>query len=82
MQELERDMGKMSVQEGGGGVGFKSNQKHNNQRQGSMPPRLQAEQKGSKRYSSIRQRSLPETANPPFVQHTNYYGNGIFFTNT
>lgn len=73
VQEIEKDMGKMSIHDGGGGS-FKANLKHNNQRQGSMPPRLQAEQKGSKRYSSIRQRSLPETTNPPFLQ--NYYGNG------
>ncbi|KAI4468957.1 protein casc3 [Holotrichia oblita] len=76
IQEVEKDMGKMSIQDGGGGGGFKQNIKHNNSRQGSMPPRLQAEQKGSKRYSSIRQRSLPETTNPPFPQHANYYGNG------
>ncbi|GJQ82439.1 hypothetical protein Trydic_g11853 [Trypoxylus dichotomus] len=74
IQDIEKDMAKMNIQDGGGG-NFKSNAKHNNQRQGSMPPRLQAEQKGSKRYSSIRQRSLPETANPPFPQHGAYYGN-------
>ncbi|KAF5287992.1 hypothetical protein FQA39_LY15574 [Lamprigera yunnana] len=47
--------------------------KVNNLRQNSIPPRLQGEQKGSKRYSSLRQRSLPETAVPTFNQAVNYY---------
>lgn len=71
VQDLEKDLSKLNVQDGvykGG--------KHGGQRQGSVPPRLQSEQKGSKRYSSIRQRSLPESATPPFSQHSNYYSNG------
>lgn len=71
-QDLEKDMNKLSINEGG----YSKNNKYNNQRQVSVPPRLQNEQKGSKRYSSIRQRSLPETANPPFNQHSNFYPNG------
>lgn len=72
-QDLEKDMNKLNLNESSGG--YKGN-KYNNQRQVSVPPRLQNEQKGSKRYSSIRQRSLPETANPPFNQHSSYYPNG------
>lgn len=60
VQELEGDMSKLSMQDG-----LKNGGKQNNQRQGSVPPRLQGEQKSSKRYSSLRQRSLPETAAPP-----------------
>lgn len=73
MQILENDMNKLSMQDAmhRGGV------KHASQRQGSVPPRLQAEQKGSKRYSSLRQRSLPETTAPPFNQHApGYYAAG------
>lgn len=76
-QEIEKEMGKMSINEGS----YNKNNKYNNPRQISVPPRLQNEQKGSKRYSSIRQRSLPETANPPFNQHANYYPNGTFTYN-
>lgn len=74
IQELERDLSKMNVQDGN----YKG-AKHSGQRQGSVPPRLQSEQKGSKRYSSIRQRSLPEAATPPFTQPSNYYPNGRSF---
>lgn len=71
LQELEKDMAKLNVDSGSKG-------KHGSQRQGSVPPRLQTEPKGSKRYSSLRQRSLPESATPPFSQpqHSNYYSNG------
>lgn len=71
-QEVEKGMANLNVQDGvyrGG--------KHGGNRQGSVPPRLQAEHKGcSKRYSSMRQRSLPESATTPFSQHANYYPNG------
>ncbi|EFA07541.2 barentsz [Tribolium castaneum] len=70
IQELEKDLSKLNVQDG-----VHKGGKHGGQRQGSVPPRLQSEQKGSKRYSSIRQRSLPESATPPFSQHSNYYSN-------
>lgn len=74
VQNLENEMGRMSVQEAAYKNGAKQ---HGGPRQGSVPPRLQAEQKSSKRYSSIRQRSLPETAAPPFGQHApGYYPNG------
>lgn len=76
IQELERDMSKMNVQDGN----YNKGTKHGNQRQGSVPPRLQSEQKGSKRYSSIRQRSLPEAATPPFTQPSSYYPNGKLFS--
>lgn len=73
MHELETDLNRLSVQD----ASSKSSSKPNSQRQGSVPPRLQGEQKSSKRYSSLRQRSLPETAAPPFGQHPqNYYPNG------
>lgn len=76
-QQLESEMSKLNIQDP---AGHKSNSsRHGGQRQASVPPRLQAEQKASKRYSSLRQRSLPETAAPPFNQHqTGYYGNGKF----
>jgi protein CASC3 len=70
VQDLEKDMSKLNVQDG-----VYKGSKHGGPRQGSVPPRLQSEQKGSKRYSSIRQRSLPESATPPFTQHSNYYSN-------
>lgn len=75
-------MGKLSVQDGvglkNGGGGGSGKQGGQQQRQGSVPPRLQGEQKSSKRYSSLRQRSLPETAAPPFGQHPqSYYPNGM-----
>lgn len=72
-QDVEADLAKLSLQD----AGHKNSGKHGGQRQASVPPRLQAEQKASKRYSSLRQRSLPETAAPPFNQHqSNFYGNG------
>lgn len=75
LQDVERDMARMNINEGG----YKNN-KYNNPRQISVPPRLQNEQKGSKRYSSIRQRSLPETTNPPqFNQQSNFYPNGKLY---
>lgn len=74
VQEVEKDMSKLSME-----GNFKGG-KHNNQRQGSVPPRLQSEQKGSKRYSSMRQRSLPEANTPPVpnYQHSSFYPNGKF----
>lgn len=74
VQDLESDMNKLSMHDG-----VRNGGKPNNQRQGSVPPRLQGEQKSSKRYSSLRQRSLPETAAPPpFSQHPpqTYFPNG------
>ncbi|KAJ8949523.1 hypothetical protein NQ314_008220 [Rhamnusium bicolor] len=70
IQDIEKDMSKLSVDNSYKGV------KHN-QRQCSVPPRLQSEQKGSKRYSSMRQRSLPEANTPPVpnYQHTSFYPN-------
>lgn len=71
-----------SPNERNAGGSSNSNPRHsansnNNQRQVSVPPRMQGEPKGSKRYSSIRQRSLPETTNPPMqMQHGNYYPTG------
>lgn len=73
-QDFEKNMSKLSINEGG------YNNKYNNIRQTSVPPRLQNEPKGSKRYSSMRQRSLPETNNPNFNQHSNYYQNGKHIT--
>lgn len=73
VQDIEKDLNKMNIQDGAS----KINSKSNSQRQASVPPRLQGEQKGSKRYSSLRQRSLPETAAPPFTQ-ANYYTSGKF----
>uniref|UniRef100_A0A6P7G719 Protein CASC3 n=1 Tax=Diabrotica virgifera virgifera TaxID=50390 RepID=A0A6P7G719_DIAVI len=80
--DLEKDMSKLNIDEGNGNkssTGRSSfNNNANNQRQSSVPPRLQGEQKGSKRYSSIRQKSLPETNTPPLTnfQHPpTYYPN-------
>lgn len=83
IKELEKEVGKLNI-DGNHKCGNKFN---NNQRQGSVPPRLQNEQqKGSKRYSSMRQRSLPEANTPPAVpnyQHpTSFYPNGkLIFIN-
>lgn len=66
--DIQKELCQMNIQE----EPLKSN-KQTNQRQNSVPPRLQAEQKGSKRYSSLRQRSLPETVAPSFSQAANYY---------
>lgn len=78
IQELEKDINKLTIN--GVYKGNKgNNQQNNQQRQGSVPPRLQNEQKGSKRYSSMRQRSLPEANTPPAVQsyqHGGYYPAG------
>lgn len=76
LQDVENDMSKLSVHDGGGGYkgGKHGNSNGGGQRQGSMPPRLQSEQKGSKRYSSMRQRSLPEAATPPSYPPS-YYSN-------
>ncbi|KAJ8926082.1 hypothetical protein NQ315_009938 [Exocentrus adspersus] len=72
MHDVEKEMGKLSVD-----GNFKGPKQHGNQRQGSVPPRLQSEQKGPKRYSSMRQRSLPEANTPPApnYQHTSFYPN-------
>ncbi|XP_076268851.1 CASC3 exon junction complex subunit isoform X1 [Rhynchophorus ferrugineus] len=63
--EVEKELGELHIQDGP----FKGNKAGSNNtqnRQGSVPPRLQqSEQKGSKRYSSMRQRSLPESGTPP-----------------
>ncbi|KAK9873874.1 hypothetical protein WA026_002229 [Henosepilachna vigintioctopunctata] len=75
-QPIEELMGNMVVQDTKGQERSQG-KGQNNQRQGSVPPRLQGEQKGSKRYSSIRQRSLPETNNPPILQHPSYYANEL-----
>ncbi|XP_017786724.1 PREDICTED: protein CASC3-like [Nicrophorus vespilloides] len=79
--EIEKEMGKLSVQEQVYAKG--GNKQHGGNRQGSIPPRMQGEPKGgSKRYSSIRQRSLPESANPPtFNQQHGYYGNAEYGQN-
>lgn len=68
IQEVENEMSNISLQDGGYGSGRGG--KFSGPRQVSVPPRLQAEQRGSKRYSSLRQRSLPETAaQQSFNQH-------------
>lgn len=73
VQNIEHDLENLNLQD----VTVKGGGKGASPRQGSVPPRLQAEQqKGSKRYSSLRQRSLPETAVPPFSQPANYFPNG------
>ncbi|XP_044747064.1 protein CASC3 [Coccinella septempunctata] len=72
---LESAMAAMSMQDSR--VPEKGNQSKAQNRQGSVPPRMQGEPKGSKRYSSIRQRSLPEANNPPVMQHTNYFANDL-----
>lgn len=69
---LERDMNQINIQD----ISLKtSNKQQSSHRQNVIPPRLQVEQKGSKRYSSLRQRSLPETAAPSYNQAANYYAN-------
>lgn len=76
IQELEKEVQKLTVD----GQYKGGNKFNNNQRQGSVPPRLQTEQKGSKRYSSMRQRSLPEANTPPAMPNyshpTTFYPNG------
>lgn len=90
--KLEKDMANMSVQQKPGETSTNSPSYTGNTisrggkygggstRQTSVPPRLQNEQRGSKRYSSLRQRSLPDTgAAPPFAQHPSYYPQGKRF---
>lgn len=80
VQELEKSINKLSIN-GGHKSNNANNLQNNQQRQTSVPPRLQNEQKGSKRYSSMRQRSLPEANTPPAVQtypHSGYYPNGKY----
>ncbi|XP_031358072.1 protein CASC3 isoform X2 [Photinus pyralis] len=73
MENLEQDMNQINIQDHASKM---SNKQQSNHRQNNVPPRLQAEQKGSsKRYSSLRQRSLPETATPNYSQAANYYPN-------
>lgn len=71
---IENAMAAMSMQDSR--ASDKGNQSKTQSRQGGVPPRMQGEPKGSKRYSSIRQRSLPEANNPPMLQHANFFGNG------
>ncbi|XP_057653796.1 protein CASC3 [Diorhabda carinulata] len=78
--ELEKDMSKLNIEDGNGSKSnfnkANYNNCNNNQRQSSVPPRLQSEQKGSKRYSSMRQKSLPETTTPPLNNYaTTFYPN-------
>lgn len=68
--ETEAALKKLTIQDTNRG-------KQNSQRQGSVPPRLQNEPKGPKRYSSMRQRSLPEMVNSPIMQQ-GYYPNAEF----
>lgn len=76
-QDLDKDVANMNIQDGGYNNSRGSGKfVGGGSRQTSVPPRLQAEQRGSKRYSSLRQRSLPETAAPAFGQHTGYYQAG------
>lgn len=89
IQEIEKEMNKLSVNGVYKGSKYNSNnpqaQQPQQQRQASVPPRLQNEQKGSKRYSSMRQRSLPEANTPPAVttyQHASYYPNGEYHFNS
>lgn len=81
IQEIEKEMNKLSINGVYKGSKHNNNQQNSQQRQASVPPRLQNEPKGSKRYSSMRQRSLPEANTPPGVapyQHATYYPNGKF----
>ncbi|XP_066249330.1 protein CASC3 [Euwallacea similis] len=73
--DLEKEINQLDIQDGVYKGGNKSGPMTVNQnRQGSVPPRLQAgEAKGSKRYSSMRQRSLPETATPPASAGFSFY---------
>ncbi|KAK5648314.1 hypothetical protein RI129_003206 [Pyrocoelia pectoralis] len=72
VENLERDMNQINIQDNSLKT---SNKQQSGHRQNVVPPRLQVEQKGSKRYSSLRQRSLPETAAPSYNQAANYYPN-------
>ncbi|KAH1006747.1 hypothetical protein HUJ05_007460 [Dendroctonus ponderosae] len=83
--EMEREISSLNIQDGvykgkRTSAGSNNNNKpnaNNQNRQGSVPPRLQnSEPKGSKRYSSLRQRSLPETNAPPVPANFSFYPNG------
>ncbi|XP_060536750.1 protein CASC3 [Cylas formicarius] len=71
VEELEKNINNLALQDGT----YNTNKHGNNQgRQGSVPPRLQqSEQKGPKRYSSMRQRSLPETGTPPVPPYSHSF---------
>ncbi|XP_050296539.1 protein CASC3-like isoform X2 [Anthonomus grandis grandis] len=74
--DMEKEINKLSLQEKNNKTGA-GNYQQSNRQGGSVPPRLQNQavdqQKGPKRYSSMRQRSLPETgATPPVPQPTNF----------
>lgn len=73
--EMEKEINQLDIQDGV----YKGGKSSSNQnRQGSVPPRLQGgEQKGPKRYSSMRQRSLPEAATPPAPAGFSFYPNGL-----
>lgn len=89
--DLEKDMNRMSLNEPAHKskqLPPHANRHHQNaqqqqrqqpqqqEQQGPVPPRLQTEQKGSsKRYSSIRQRSLPESSNSNYNQQGHGYYN-------
>ncbi|CAG9863824.1 unnamed protein product [Phyllotreta striolata] len=77
-QDLESDMNKLSINEGSKSYNKSGYNSSNSggQRQNSVPPRLQSEPKGPKRYSSMRQKSLPETNTPPI---SNYQHSPTFY---
>lgn len=77
-QDLEKEMSKLNIDDGSRSNSNKNISNTAQQRQSSVPPRLQSEQKGSKRYSSMRQKSLPERNTPPL---TNYQHNPTFYPN-
>ncbi|KAL1502883.1 hypothetical protein ABEB36_007961 [Hypothenemus hampei] len=60
--KLEKDISQLNIQDGV----YRSTNRNSGNRQGSVPLRIQnSEQKGSKRYSNMRQKSLPEATTPP-----------------
>lgn len=71
-------MSKLNIDDGSRSNSNKNISNTAQQRQSSVPPRLQSEHKGSKRYSSMRQKSLPERNTPPL---TNYQHNPTFYPN-
>ncbi|CAG9764121.1 unnamed protein product [Ceutorhynchus assimilis] len=74
--ELEKEINQLNIQDGVYKGSNRNNAQNSNQnRQGSGPPRLQnsEQQKSSKRYSSMRQRSLPETNTPPIPANFSFY---------
>lgn len=74
--EMEKEINQLDIQDGVYKGGKNAPSSTNQNRQGSVPPRLQGgEQKGPKRYSSMRQRSLPEAATPP--GGFSFYPNGL-----